>query len=81
MVLDDAETVRSFRHRLWSHDLGVPQNTVATWAVPDFMAQWDAVAKANQSLTKTPDEMTGEGVIPFDPLREGGKNNGSFMMF
>ena len=72
VVLDDAETVKSFRHRLWSHDLGILESTVATWAAPDFTARWDAVAKADQRLTKTPDEMTGEGVIPFDPLREKG---------
>ena len=67
MMLDDEGTVQSFRHRLWSHNLGAPQNTVAGWAVPDFVARWDAAATANQALTKTPDEMTGEAVIPFDP--------------
>jgi phosphatidylserine/phosphatidylglycerophosphate/cardiolipin synthase-like enzyme len=73
VMLDDAETVKSFRHRLWSHDLGVPQNDIAGWAVPDFLARWDAVANDNQLLTWSPDEMAGESVIPFDPRRVKGQ--------
>jgi phosphatidylserine/phosphatidylglycerophosphate/cardiolipin synthase-like enzyme len=72
VMLDDAEGVRSFRYRLWSHNLGVPGSTVAAWAVRDFIARWDAVAKANERLTKTPNKMAGEGVIPFNPLKEAG---------
>lgn len=64
VMLDDAEAVKRFRHRLWSHDLGIPPTTVAAWAVPGYIAQWDAVAKAN--LKKKPDRMVGEGVVPFD---------------
>jgi cardiolipin synthase A/B len=75
VMLDDAEAVKSFRHRLWSHDLGVPPKNVAAWAVPDFMVQWDAVAKANEGLKKTPDQMAGEGVIPFDPRTVKGKRS------
>lgn len=66
VMLDDEETVKSFRHRLWAHNLGVSQSTVAGWTVRDFFAKWDAVAKANQSLKKTPDDVKGEGVILFD---------------
>jgi glutamyl endopeptidase len=65
VMLDDADAVKRFRHRLWSHDLGVTEESVATWAVSDFIAKWDAVAKANEG--KTPDQMTGEGFIPFGP--------------
>jgi len=64
VMLDDAETVKRFRHRLWSHDLGIPPTSVAAWAVPGYISQWDAVAKAN--LKKNPDRMVGEGVVPFD---------------
>jgi phosphatidylserine/phosphatidylglycerophosphate/cardiolipin synthase-like enzyme len=67
VMLDDAEAVTRFRHRLWSHDLGVTEESVATWAVSDFIAKWDAVAKANEGKIKTPDQMTGEGFIPFGP--------------
>jgi phosphatidylserine/phosphatidylglycerophosphate/cardiolipin synthase-like enzyme len=67
VTLDDAEAVKNFRHRLWSHDLGVPATGVAAWTVPGFMAQWDTVAKANEGLKKSSDQMAGEGVIPFDP--------------
>jgi len=73
VILDDADTVTSFRHRLWSHNLGVPQNNVAGWAVPEFMLRWDTVASANLGLKGTPDEVMGEGVIPFDPLLEKGQ--------
>jgi phosphatidylserine/phosphatidylglycerophosphate/cardiolipin synthase-like enzyme len=67
VMFDDADAVKSFRHRLWAHDLGVAPGIVASWGVSDFIAQWDTVAKANESLRKTPDRMIGEGVIPFDP--------------
>ena len=67
VMLDDEEAVKSFRHSLWAHDLGISQKTVAGWAVRDFIAKWDAVAKANEGLKKTPDDMRGEGVIRFDP--------------
>jgi len=46
---------------------------VATWAVSDFIAKWDAVANSNQG--KAPDKMTGEGLIPFGPRDvNGGKS-------
>jgi phosphatidylserine/phosphatidylglycerophosphate/cardiolipin synthase-like enzyme len=67
VMLDDEKTVKSFRHRLWAHNLGVSQGAVAGWAVRDFFAKWDGVAKANQSLKNTPDDVKGEGVVPFDP--------------
>jgi phosphatidylserine/phosphatidylglycerophosphate/cardiolipin synthase-like enzyme len=67
VILDDSETVKDFRHKLWAHELGIPENTVAGWDVSNFIAKWDAVAKANKGLKKAPDNMTGEGVIPFDP--------------
>ncbi len=71
---DDAKIVKNFRHRLWSHDLGVNPKRVAAWAVPDFMAQWDAVAKANEDLKKTPDQMAGRRRHSFRPQdREGQK--------
>jgi phosphatidylserine/phosphatidylglycerophosphate/cardiolipin synthase-like enzyme len=67
IMVDDADTVKEFRHRLWAHELGIPQSTVAGWNAPDFFAKWDGVAKSNARLKKVPDEMTGEGVVPFDP--------------
>ena len=66
-MLDDEETAKSFRHSLWAHDLGIPQNTVAGWAVPGLYYEMDTVAKANEGLKKAPDDMMGEGVIRFDP--------------
>ena len=66
VMVDDPETVRGFRHRLWAHELGTPQETVAAWDAPSFFAKWDGVAKTNARLKNVPDEMTGEGVIPFD---------------
>jgi len=72
VMLDDAEAVKRFRHRLWSHDLGVTEESVETWAVSDFIAKWDAVAKANEGKTSS-DQMTGEGLIPFGPRNVKGK--------
>jgi phosphatidylserine/phosphatidylglycerophosphate/cardiolipin synthase-like enzyme len=73
VMLDDAEAVKRFRHRLWSHDLGALPAKVAAWAVPDFIAQWDVVANFNAK--KSPDQMVGEGVIPFDPRSVKGKRS------
>jgi len=64
LMVDDVSAARTARQRLWSHNLGV---SVAGWAVADFIARWDSVAKANEKLTATPEAMTGEGVIPHDP--------------
>jgi phosphatidylserine/phosphatidylglycerophosphate/cardiolipin synthase-like enzyme len=73
VMLDDAGAVKNFRHRLWSHDLGVIPDRVKAWAVSDFIAQWDAVAKANEGLKTNPDRMTGERIIRFDPRTVKGK--------
>ena len=66
VMVDDPVMVSGSRHRLWAHELGTPQSIVAAWDVPSFFARWDGVAKANARLKTVPDEMTGEGVIPFD---------------
>ena len=68
VMLDDAETARRFRHRLWAHDLGVPEGSVAAWKVTDYLSKWDAVANANDALRTTPQRMSGEAVVPFDPF-------------
>ena len=68
VMLDNAEATRSFRHRLWGHNLGVAPDKVATWSVPQFFDHWDSVAKSNEALQATPAKMVGEGVIPFKPL-------------
>jgi phosphatidylserine/phosphatidylglycerophosphate/cardiolipin synthase-like enzyme len=75
VLLEDAEAVRKFRLRLWAHDLGDSESNIAGWAVSDFIAKWDAVAKANQKLISKPDDMTGEGVIPFDYKTIPGRKN------
>ena len=80
VMLDDAESVKSFRHHLWSHDLGVPPESVKAWAVPDFITEWDAVAKANELLKSTPGRMTGERIIPFDPTTVKG-SRGQILIF
>jgi phosphatidylserine/phosphatidylglycerophosphate/cardiolipin synthase-like enzyme len=68
VMLDHAETVKSFRQRLWAHNLGVAPDKISAWNVSQFFDRWDAVAKLNQSLQATPTKMLGEGVIPFKPL-------------
>ncbi len=85
VMLDDAQAVRDFRHRLWAHDLDVAPATVATWKVADFISRWDAVAGANDLLKASAvdditrkaaiDAMAGEGVIPFDPRTVKGKRH------
>lgn len=68
VVLDDRAATTEFRQRLWSHNLGVPQGTVAKWKMSEFFAKWTAVANANLRVQATPEKMIGEGVIPFKPL-------------
>ncbi len=72
VMLDDAAVVKHFRHHLWAHDLGVTESEIAGWAVPDFFARWDAVARANQALITTPLRMVGEGIICFDHTKDRG---------
>jgi phosphatidylserine/phosphatidylglycerophosphate/cardiolipin synthase-like enzyme len=73
VMLDSVDAVRGFRHRLWAHNLGLTEAKVAGWKVSEFIARWDAVAKANHALVPKPAKMTGEAIIPFDPLLERGQ--------
>jgi phosphatidylserine/phosphatidylglycerophosphate/cardiolipin synthase-like enzyme/V8-like Glu-specific endopeptidase len=73
VILDDPQAVKGFRHQLWSHDLGVTEAKVAGWGVSDFIPQWELVANANNGLRTTPERMTGEAVVPFDPSTVKGK--------
>lgn len=75
VMLDDADVVTRFRRRLWSHNLGVIPAKVDAWAVADFIAQWDVVAKFNEARKASPEKMVGEGVIPFDPTTEEGEKS------
>jgi len=68
VMLDHAETVKSFRQRLWAHNLGVAPDKVARWSVSQFFDRWSGVANFNRDRTSTPEKMVGEGVIPFEPL-------------
>lgn len=65
VLTDDANVTRSFRHRLWSHNLGVPVSMVQSWAVNQFFSKWDAIAATNLPQVGRPDQLIGEGVIPF----------------
>jgi phosphatidylserine/phosphatidylglycerophosphate/cardiolipin synthase-like enzyme len=68
IVLEDREAVKSFRHRLWAHNLGFAETFVAKWQESEFIKMWDVAAELNQSLQNDPKKMIGEGVIPFNPL-------------
>jgi phosphatidylserine/phosphatidylglycerophosphate/cardiolipin synthase-like enzyme len=67
VLVDAADAARSFRHRLWAHNLGETEPSVAGWTVSSFFARWDAVAAANQKLLAKPEDMVGEGIVPFNP--------------
>ena len=64
-----------FRKRLWAHNLGVPSSVVAGWATSDFLPRWDAVASTNRLLA--PQDMAGEGIIPYDFRSAPGQRHGS----
>lgn len=75
VMLRDTQAVAAFRHRLWGHNLGLAPATVASWGVAGFLANWDAVAKANESRRGEPAKMVGEAVIPFDPTKNPGQRH------
>jgi PLD-like domain len=75
LSIGQPDLTASFRRRLWAHNLGVSESTVASWKVSDFITQWDAVAKANDPLP--PKDMAGEGVIPYDYTAAPGNKHGS----
>jgi phosphatidylserine/phosphatidylglycerophosphate/cardiolipin synthase-like enzyme len=72
MLRDNAAT-RAFRCRLWAHNLGLAEAVVDSWKPAGFIARWDAVASSNDTLKARPEKMTGEAVIPWDPLAEKGE--------
>ncbi len=68
----DPEVLNGFRKKLWAHNLGVSEAEAGTWAVSDFIAQWDKVAAAN--ARKGTDRMVGEGILSFDYKKFPGKS-------
>jgi phosphatidylserine/phosphatidylglycerophosphate/cardiolipin synthase-like enzyme len=74
VLTDNNNLTRNFRHRLWSHNLGLPQKEVQTWSINQFFSKWDAIAKTNQSRVGRPDQLLGEGVIPFANVVKGSKS-------
>jgi hypothetical protein len=75
LSIAEPSLVGDFRLRLWSHNLGIDPTGIAKWRASDFLAQWDAVAASNQALK--PQNMAGEGIIPFDYRVAPGKKHGS----
>lgn len=73
VAIDDSKLASAFRKRLWAHNLGLSETTVAAWSVSDFIAQWDAVAGANAAL-QAPD-MAGEGVVRWDYTQHQGDSH------
>lgn len=70
VMLDHAETVRDFRVRLWSHNLGAPASEVAAWSPSNFISQWDRVAQYNKARRSKPETMVGEGIDRYYPLSD-----------
>ena len=68
VMLDDAGAVRTFRERLWSHNLGLRPAIVKKWKPREFIAKWNVAADKNKGMEATPGEMVGEGIIQFEPL-------------
>jgi phosphatidylserine/phosphatidylglycerophosphate/cardiolipin synthase-like enzyme len=79
IAIDDAPLVRTWRQRLWSHNLGVAAGTVDRWQVAEYLTAWDKVAMANRVLESAGriDEMDGEGVVPYDWRTSPGARHGS----
>lgn len=75
LSIADNDLVSGFRRRLWGHNLGVTESTIAAWRVADFIPRWDAVAHANSLVT--PKDMAGEGIVHYDYKSYPGKAHGS----
>jgi phosphatidylserine/phosphatidylglycerophosphate/cardiolipin synthase-like enzyme len=75
VAVEDDTLVRTSRQRLWAHNLGAPEATVRSWAVSDYLTSWDDVANKNRG--RTPSEMEGEGILPFDWKASPGKAHSS----
>jgi N-acetylmuramoyl-L-alanine amidase/phosphatidylserine/phosphatidylglycerophosphate/cardiolipin synthase-like enzyme len=73
VAIDDTRLASAFRKRLWAHNLGVSESTVAAWGVADFINEWDTVAKANAALN--PPDMAGEGIVRWDYERHPGESH------
>jgi hypothetical protein len=73
VAIDDSKLAAAFRTRLWAHNLGVPEATVAGWGIADYITQWDAVATANAALA--PSAMAGEGVVRWDYTQAPGNSH------
>lgn len=68
VIIDEPDTVQKFRHRLWAHNLGAPEEGVASWRPSDYFTMWDLIAESNKSQAKSADKMIGEGVVRYNPL-------------
>jgi YD repeat-containing protein len=73
--IGDPALTKAFRARLWAHNLGAVEATVAGWAPADFIAQWNLVAAANGAVPLG--DMVGEGVIAYDHAATPGVGHGS----
>jgi len=71
----DGPLAKSFRHRLWAHNLGRSEATVAGWSETDFIAEWNSVATTNSGRGGA--AMEGEGVIQFEYSSAPGVEHGS----
>jgi phosphatidylserine/phosphatidylglycerophosphate/cardiolipin synthase-like enzyme len=79
VAIDDPTMVRDWRRRLWRHNLGVAPATLDSWPVSSYLSGWDATARANDGLPAAGrlDDMSGEGVVPFDWSASPGSRHGS----
>jgi phosphatidylserine/phosphatidylglycerophosphate/cardiolipin synthase-like enzyme len=73
VAIDDSKLATAFRKRLWAHNLGVTEATIAGWGVADYIAQWEAVAASNETLA--PSAMAGEGVVHWDYTKAPGSSH------
>ena len=72
IAIDDKALTKSFKERLWAHNLGTTSAKVASFT--DIHKEWDDVAKKNEAESDFTKHQ-GEGIIPFDyKTRKGSRN-------
>ena len=82
VLLDEPDAARSFRHRLWAHDLGVPENAVAAAYLVGVHIPVGRHRPEELRFAATPAKMAGEGGGPArSAYGQGQEDARTFQMF
>jgi phosphatidylserine/phosphatidylglycerophosphate/cardiolipin synthase-like enzyme len=66
----DPDVILGFRKSLWTHNLGVPEAKIESWAPSEFLDRWDKIAAANARGAGQ-----GEVILRFDYTKFPGRDS------